>query len=382
LQVFFDLSNLNSKTTNFYPSPVASLTKGIEYHTIGPAEEKMKRRKFLKHSFHLVLSGVGVSVLSTNARCKEKSTGFKPSYLKLYKNGELKKRGKELWARMESCDLCPRQCLVNRLSGKEGFCQSSSQLEVSSFQRHFGEERPLVGRGGSGTIFFTNCGLRCVFCINWEINHKGMGDHRSIKELAQMMIRLQDMGCPNINVVTPTQYSPHIALAVNEAAALGLNIPIVYNTHGWERLDVLKYLDGIVDIYLPDFKYFEGTMSAKYSSGADTYPEVTKAALVEMNRQVGVAKPAANGLMQRGLMIRHLVMPNNVGGTQKVVQWIAQNLPKDTYLNLMSQYRPMYKANQYPKIDRKLTRAEYKNAVKWAKEAGLTNLDIQGSRWL
>jgi len=278
---------------------------------------------------------------------------------------------------MKSCKLCPRKCGTNRLDGNRGFCQASSQLEIASHHPHFGEEKTLVGKGGSGTIFFTNCSLRCVFCINWEISQGGRGRPESIKELAQMMLHLQKIGCHNINVVTPTHYSPHIVLAVDMAAGKGLRLPIVYNTCGWERLEILKKLNGIVDIYLPDFKYSDGKMAAKYSSGSETYPEITKAALLEMHRQVGVAKPAGDGLMYRGLMIRHLVMPNRVSGTKNVIEWIAQNLPKDTYLNIMSQYRPMYKAFEYPEISRRITLKEYEQAIKWAKKVGLTNLDVQ-----
>lgn len=193
-----------------------------------------------------------------------------------------------------------------------------------------------------------------------------------------MMLHLQRMGCHNINIVTPTHYSPHIVLALDIAAAEGLRLPLVYNTCGWERPEILRMLDGIVDIYLPDFKYASSAMASKYSSGADTYPEITQAALLEMHRQVGVAKPADDGLMYRGLMIRHLVMPNRVSGAREVIDWIAQNLPKDTYLNIMSQYRPMYKAFDYPQISRRLTRAEYVEVVNYARQAGLTNFDIQG----
>jgi putative pyruvate formate lyase activating enzyme len=303
---------------------------------------------------------------------------FEPGYLRLHRSGELKRRGEELWNIMGSCELCPRMCGANRLGGDEGFCQASSQLEVSAYNPHFGEEAPLVGSGGSGTIFLTNCGLRCVFCINWEVSQGGRGSPKSIEEMATMMLNLQAMGCHNINVVTPTHYSPHIVLAVDVAAGKGLRVPLVYNTCGWERLEILKKLDGIVDIYLPDFKYSDGKMAAKYSSAAETYPEVTKAALLEMHRQVGVARPAADGLMYRGLIIRHLVMPNGIGGTKEIIEWIASNLPKDTYVNIMSQYRPMYKAFDYPKIARRLNQKEYNEAVNWAKEAGLTNLDVQG----
>jgi putative pyruvate formate lyase activating enzyme len=309
------------------------------------------------------------------------SNDFEPGYLKLHRMGELKKRGDELWNMMESCSLCPRECGADRLSGERGFCHGSSDLEIASYHAHFGEEKPLVGKGGSGTIFLSNCGLRCTFCINWEISQGGEGTQRTIAEFAEMMLSLQGAGCHNINIVTPTHYSPHILLALDKAAAKGLRLPLVYNTCGWERLDILKKLEGIVDIYLPDFKYADSEMAGKYSSDANSYPELTKMALLEMHRQVGVAISAADGLMTKGLMIRHLVMPNNVGGTKKVIEWIASNLPKNTFLNLMSQYRPMYKAYNYPEISRRITQKEYKDAIQWAVKAGLSNLEIQGWRF-
>ena len=235
-----------------------------------------------------------------------------------------------------------------------------------------------MGRGGSGTVFFTNCGLRCVFCINWEVSQEGDGAMASLAKLAEMMLRLQDAGCANINVVTPTHSSAHIVRALDLAAAQGLRLTLVYNTCGWESLEVLALLDGVVDIYLPDYKFAGDAMAAKYTSGAASYPRITREALLEMHRQVGVAKPAADGLMYRGLMIRHLVMPNDVCGSNEVVSWIAANLPKDTYLNIMSQYQPFYKADQYPKINRRISLQEYRTVVKRARALGLTNLDIQG----
>jgi len=341
------------------------------------------RRNFIKFCFYTACAGFSSLFNPSGAGCKEKLDGsFEPGYLKLHRSGELKKRGQELWEMMMRCELCPRMCGVNKLKGEKGFCQANSQLETSSFYPHFGEETSLVGMGGSGTIFLTNCSLRCVFCINWEISQGGEGVATSIEDFANMMIALQKRGCHNINFVTPTHYSPHIILAVDMAAAKGLKLPLVYNTCGWERVEILKILDGIVDIYLPDFKYSDGEKAAKYSSGADTYPEVTQNALLEMHRQVGVAKPAGDGLMYRGLMIRHLVMPNGVSGTKEVIEWIAKNLPKDTYLNLMSQYQPVYKAFEYPEIARKLRSKEYAEAVNWAKTAGLTNVDIQGYHFL
>ena len=362
---------------------------------------KQTRRKFFRSCFYLTLSGLCSSVIArferrdgafaaavfgrerdpfTNGETARIDPDFEPPYRQLHKSCELKKRGQELWSIMESCELCPRECGASRLDGDEGFCGASSQLEISSFHPHFGEETPLVGKGGSGTVFLTNCGLRCVFCINWETSQGGEGARRTIEDLANMMLSLQERGCHNINVVTPTHYAPHIVLALDLAAGRGLRLPLVYNTCGWERSEILRKLDGVVDIYLPDFKYADGEMAAKFSSDAESYPEKTKEALIEMHRQVGVAKPATDGLMYRGLMIRHLIMPNDVGGTKQVIEWIADNLPKDTYLNIMSQYRPMYKASEYSEISRRITREEYEKAVQCARNVGLTNLDLQGYR--
>lgn len=337
------------------------------------------RRNFIKSCLSTACAGFTSLFIGSMAGCQENlNQNFEPGYLKLHRSGELKKRGEKLWEMMESCELCPRMCRINKLKGEKGFCGADSQLEISSFHPHFGEERPLVGTGGSGTIFLTNCSLRCVFCINWEISQGGEGYSRSIEDFANMMLELQKRGCHNINFVTPTHYSPHIILAVDLAASKGLKLPLVYNTCGWERVEILKIFDGIIDIYLPDFKYSDGKNAAKYSSGAATYPKITQKVLLEMHDQVGVAKPAENGLIYRGLMIRHLVMPNRVSGTKNVIEWIANNLPKDTYLNLMSQYRPVFKAFEYPEISRGITRKEYSEAVNWAEAAGLTNLDIQG----
>jgi putative pyruvate formate lyase activating enzyme len=308
---------------------------------------------------------------------------FDPAYLKLHRTGELRKRAEELWAIAESCRFCPRQCGVNRLKGMRGFCRAPGvTLAVSSFHPHFGEEKPLVGNGGSGTIFLTHCNLRCVFCQNWAISQLGMGAERDIDELAGMMLQLQDIGCHNINLVTPTHYSAPILKALDIAAEAGLRLPIVYNTSGWERLEILEFLDGIVDIYLPDFKYWDSGMSAKYSSGAENYPEVTKAAVLEMHRQVGVARPAEDGIMQRGLMIRHLVMPNDIAGSERIMEWIAEKLPRDTYVNIMAQYTPRFKAYDYPEISRRITSEEYYGVVERARELGLTNLDTQPYWWI
>lgn len=335
---------------------------------------KRTRRIFLQQFGSILAVGAWTGLTGT---ASGKNSPTRRSRLAMHRDGELRERGDKLYSMMEECELCPRMCGARRLDGERGFCRASSQLVISSYHPHFGEERPLVGRGGSGTIFLSHCGLRCVFCINWEISHRGDGVEKEIDEMAAMMIELERMGCANINVVTPTHYAPHIVLALDKAIEQGLTLPLVWNTCGWERLEVLRLLDGIVDIYLPDFKYSDGEMAAKYSAGARAYPKVTQKALLEMQRQVGTAHPAPDGLVHRGLMIRHLVMPNGVSGTGRVIHWISRNLPKDTYLNLMSQYTPAYMASRYPDISRRLTREEFEEAVARAEEAGLTNLDIQ-----
>jgi putative pyruvate formate lyase activating enzyme len=299
---------------------------------------------------------------------------FEPGYLKLEREGELEKREKALWEILASCEICARGCGADRLSGETGVCSTPARIKVHSAGPHFGEERELVGSGGSGTIFFSNCNLLCCFCQNWEINHRGDGNRTSHRELAEMMIALQRRGCHNINLVTPSHVVPQIVKATRLAASMGLRLPLVYNTGGYDNLEVIKMLDGIVDIYLPDFKYQDGKLAAKYSSGVSDYFEVAAAAIKEMHRQVGNLETDSRGIATRGLIIRHLVMPNNIGGTDRLMRWIAEELGKDTYLNLMAQYRPEHKAFDYPAIARRLTREEWKQVVGWSKEAGLTNV--------
>jgi len=301
---------------------------------------------------------------------------YKPAYQALQRSGILRKRGEFLWDRLGSCNLCPRDCKVNRLEGETGFCNATSSLKVASFSPHFGEERALVGVGGSGTIFLSHCNLGCVFCQNWDISHRGSGTPCEITDLAAMMLHLQEKGCHNINVVTPTHYSPHVLLALDLAASRGLRLPLVYNTCGWERLDILDILDGVVDIYLADFKYMSSEMARTYSAEAENYPLITKSALREMNRQVGVARPERNGVVFRGLMIRHLVMPGNASGSMEAMRWIAGNLPTETYVNIMLQYRPAYRAHLYPAIDRPVSRQEFIQVVDEACRCGLTQLDV------
>ncbi len=328
----------------------------------------------------VILSGGFLSV-KANANTKHMTafkTDYQPSYIQLHKSGELKARGELLYDMMRRCTLCPRECETNRIRGRRGDCKANASLEISSSFAHFGEEKELVGSNGSGTVFFTNCSLLCVFCINYEVSHLGQGRAQTIRDLSNIMLQLQRQGCHNINLVTPSHYAPHILLALDRAAARGLRLPLVYNTCGWEKQDVLQLLDGVVDVYLADFKYGVAKAGDTYSSGAGNYTDITQEALLEMHRQVGLATPDPDsGLIHRGLMIRHLVMPENVARTDLVVKWVAENLPKNTYVNIMSQYTPFFKAFDYPEISRRITRAEYNEAIQWARQAGLTNIRQQ-----
>jgi putative pyruvate formate lyase activating enzyme len=334
---------------------------------------KVTRRDFIKSS--LVLGGslfLPRNILSASSREEQ---GWHPAYVKLESEGRLAARIEEAYSLLRECELCPRQCGANRLTGERGFCRAPGKVVIYIAQPHFGEEISLVGQQGSGTIFFSNCNLRCVFCQNWPIAHEGQGRELEDEDLAKMMLYLQKLGCHNINLVTPTHVMPNIISATRIACKKGLSIPLVYNTSGYERVEILKILDGIVDIYLPDLKYMEGEKAAKYSAGAFDYPEVAKQAIIEMNRQVGQHLVDQRGIALRGLMIRHLVMPNRVAGTEKFVKWVAEFLPKSTYVNIMHQYRVEYKAYEYPEIWRAITAQEYLEAMDWAVREGLTNLD-------
>lgn len=293
-----------------------------------------------------------------------------PSYLPLIESSEFQSRVRTAWSWLAECRLCPRQCGVNRLKGEKGFCRSTSELVVSSASPHFGEEPPLVGRRGSGTIFFTNCNLGCIYCQNYDISHLGYGRQVSTRDLAGMMLSLQDLGCHNINLVTPTHFVPQILKALEPAANQGLRLPIVYNCGGYESIETLKLLDGIIDIYMPDAKYDDGEISAKYSKAPD-YPEAMKAALKEMHRQVGDLVIDDGGIAQRGLLIRHLVLPHNLSGTPGIMHFIAQNISKNSYVNIMAQYRPAYEARKYPLLSGSISREEYQNALNIARAEGL-----------
>ncbi len=267
---------------------------------------------------------------------------------------------------LKECRLCPRECQVNRLRGEVGYCKAPSELMVSSAFPHFGEEPPLVGYHGSGTIFLTHCSLRCIFCQNYDISHEGRGERLAPSDLARAMKRLQEMGCHNINFVTPTHYTPQIIASLPEAIEMGLQLPLVYNCSGYESMEVIQLLDGIVDIYMPDAKYMDVEHSRRYSNAPD-YPEVLKKILKEMHRQVGDLKINSSGIAERGLLIRHLVMPNGVASSEAVLKFIAEEISVHSYVNIMAQYRPEYRAFDHPDISRRITHKEFTEAIQIAK---------------
>ena len=330
------------------------------------------RRDFLSKS--LVLGGTLLVPPAPSSASPDTSEWF-PAYGRLELEGRLAGRIRQAEAILEACRLCPRQCGVDRAAGEKGYCRAPPKVKVYSAQPHFGEEVSLVGEGGSGTVFFSNCNLRCVFCQNWSIAHRGLGKRIADERLAEEMLRLQEIGCHNINLVTPTHVMPNILRATRTAFRKGLRLPLVYNTSGYERLEILKILDGIVDIYLPDMKYMDDEQAARYSAGASDYPEVAKKAILEMHRQVGRHTTDDRGYARRGLMIRHLVMPNRVAGTREFTRWVAEEVSPDTYVNIMAQYHVAYRAAEFEQIGRSITAQEYLEAMDWADEAGLTNLD-------
>lgn len=294
---------------------------------------------------------------------------YKASYLNLTRK-EFEERIEAANKHLTECTLCPRECKVNRAKEK-GYCQAGTELKVSSFGPHFGEERELVGRTGSGTIFFAHCNLRCVFCQNYQLSFGGEGSFCTSEDLAAIMLFIQDRyGCGNINFVTPTHYVPHILEAVYKASQMGLTIPLVYNCGGYENVETLKLLDGIFDIYMPDLKYSSEEWGRKYSGAAD-YFERAREALKEMDRQVGGLQLDDKGLAYRGLLVRHLVMPGGLEEAKAILDFIARELSPDTLVNLMDQYYPSYKAFNYPELNRRLTRNEFSEALAYAEDLGL-----------
>lgn len=296
------------------------------------------------------------------------------AYLELYHRGKLKERTEAAKSLLQSCQVCPLHCGINRLKNEVGKCRTPRQAIVSSYGSHFGEEAPLVGRHGSGTIFFANCNLRCLFCQNYSVSQLGEGEMVSKEELAYMMLSLQAKGCHNINLVSPTHVVPQILEALKIAVERGLDLPLVYNTGGYDPVETLKLLDGIVDIYMPDMKYSDEKI-AQELSGIKNYPQVNKAAVKEMYRQVGDLQINEEGIAQRGLLLRHLVLPHGLAGTEEIVNFVSKEISPNTYINIMAQYRPCYKAHDIPSLAWPISTAELQEAVKLAHQAGLSRLD-------
>lgn len=299
---------------------------------------------------------------------------FNPAYIETYKRNELKRRIEKANKILEECCLCARKCEVNRMRNEKGVCRTGRLPMVSSFSPHFGEEAPLVGRHGSGAIFITNCNLLCVFCQNWEISHLGEGEEISLEQFALLMLYLQNIGCHNINFVTPTHVVPQILEALSIAIEGGLSVPLVYNTGGYDSIETINLLDGIFDIYMPDFKYWDEGVAIRLSK-APGYPEIARQAIKEMHRQVGDLIVDSNGIAHRGLLVRHLVLPGGLAGTRDVMRFLAREISPNTYVNIMDQYRPCGEAYKYPPLDRRITAEEYSEAITMAREEGITRLD-------
>lgn len=296
------------------------------------------------------------------------------SYLKLHREGKLAGRVDAALDLLKGCRLCPRDCGCNRMDGETGFCCGGRLAKVASFGPHFGEEAPLVGLRGSGTIFMSSCNLLCSFCQNYEISHGAEGVEIGPGRLAEIMISLRNRGCHNINFVTPTHFMPQILEALIPAVQAGLDVPLVYNCGGYESVESLKLLEGIFDIYMPDFKFWDNRY-AERACGIDDYRERALEALREMHRQVGDLEIDARGIACRGLLVRHLVMPNNVAGSREVLKFLAEEISRRTYVNIMDQYRPCGQAYNDPLINRRITPDEYREAIKLAREFGLERLD-------
>lgn len=303
-----------------------------------------------------------------------KSDRCEPAYLKLYREGLLASRAQQFLERLKDCRLCPRACHVNRLSGEQGVCRTGARARVSGFHPHFGEEAPLVGSAGSGTIFFGSCNLLCSFCQNFEISHLREGEEVGSQQLAAMMLRLMKLGCRNINFVTPSHVVPQILEALVIAVGQGLNIPLVYNSGGYDDAETIRLLEGVFDIYMPDFKFWEESAATRFCQAPD-YREQATASIREMHRQVGDLVMDHAGIALRGLLVRHLVMPNDLAGTRQVMTFLAGEISPDTYVNVMAQYHPCGNAADDSLIDRRITSAEYAAAVREAVAAGIKRLD-------
>ncbi len=305
-------------------------------------------------------------------------TSFKAAYLAAYEAGLLPDRAEKAYGLLKECTVCPRRCSIDRMQGKKGFCRAGGLPEISSYGPHFGEERPLVGQNGSGTIFMTYCNLGCIFCQNYEISRMGHGEQISFDKLSRIMVDLQHRGCHNINFVSPSHFVPHILKALPKAVEMGLSVPLVYNTGGYDSVEALQLLDGIVDIYMPDFKYAQAEIALRYSQAPD-YPDVARAAIRQMHRQTGdLVIDEEQGIALRGLLVRHLVLPGGLAGTREVMHFLATEISPDTYVNIMDQYYPC--GNLIPPgspLARRATHEEFIDAVRIAKEEGLVRIDSE-----
>ncbi|HDQ40372.1 MAG TPA: radical SAM protein [Desulfonatronum sp.] len=298
-----------------------------------------------------------------------------PGYLNLHRSGELDRRMKQALEGLGCCQTCPRNCRVNRLEGRLGFCRTGRLAGVASYGLHFGEEEPLVGHGGSGAVFFAQCNLACAFCQNYDISHQGGNAPEASKEqLAAVMLELQNQGAHNINFVTPSHVAPQILEALPLAADQGLRLPLVYNSSGYDALETLRLLDGVVDIYMPDAKFFSSAAAQRYCQAED-YPQRARQAIKEMHRQVGDLEMDKDGTAVRGLLVRHLVMPDGLAGTRQWMDFLAKEISVNTYVNIMDQYRPCGRIEEYPELQRPITPQEYEAALLTAEAAGLTRLD-------
>ena len=277
---------------------------------------------------------------------------------------------------LEKCTICPHNCKVNRIAGNIGRCKCSSEVKIALSSLHMFEEPCISGELGSGTIFFSNCNLNCIYCQNYEISQLGKGKEITIEDLAKIFINQQQKGAHNINLVTPTMYVYQIIEAIKIAKANGLNIPIIYNSNGYENIETIKLLNGYIDVYLPDLKYFSNELSIKYSNVNNYFFHATNA-ICEMYNQVGNAAFNKDGLIQKGIIIRHLILPNHIQNTKNILKWISQNLPKDIYISIMAQYFPTYKAKEDNLINRKLTNKEYKEVLNYLYSLDLKNGYIQ-----
>jgi len=298
-------------------------------------------------------------------------TAFQPAYIKTKEKGLLRDKINTARHLLKSCEICPRACKVDRFSGELGDCSTGEDAVVSSFNAHFGEEAPLVGAFGSGTIFFTHCNLKCNFCQNYDISHQGNGEECGLGQLAGMMLILQHNGCHNINFVTPTHVVPQILSALDMAIDGGLRIPLVYNSGGYDKVETLKLLEGVIDIYMPDFKFWDPAIAGQTCNAPD-YPKVAAKAVVEMHRQVGDLQLDENGIATQGLLVRHLVMPSGIAGTGEVMSFIANHVSRNTYVNIMDQYRPCGKALHVKGLEKPVSATEFNKAVEKAKDAGIS----------